>query len=577
MKWFNNRKVGVKVFLSCLVFMMIIAFISFQGITSMNNASHAFDTFYNNRFIPVRQMNRIMADLLQIRINMVQEQLNAEEGNFVEVENRIKSSKEITEAYNKEWIDFKKTIITKEGEKLASEWDKLAEIPKHTREEFAKAIHNNKLKDSSKLLAKWAVEFRPLRDKTIEFLNFLQKQAEIIKVEEEKAAKSVFIFSLAILAAAIFLGMLITFILARSVTKPVALGLAFAEKFAQGDLTARIDLDQKDELGQLGNALNISAQKLEELIGNVILAAQNLSQAVEQISSGNQNLSQRTSEQASSLEEIASTIEEATATTKNNADNANEANSLAGNTYKLAEEGGKLSFDAVKGINEINEVSKKISDITSVINEISFQTNLLALNAAVEAARAGEAGRGFAVVAGEIRNLAQRSGNAAKEIGGLIKETITKIDAGSSMVNKSGESLNKIIDAINSVTRVVSEINAASGEQKAGMDQLTVAITEMDNMTQQNAALVEETASASEEMANQAQELMAMTQQFKVGTSGGNGHGKKQIHLKAVEHHVPGTNGGKKTGNNGGHKIVPVKHETESIKKTMTEEGFEEF
>ena len=217
---------------------------------------------------------------------------------------------------------------------------------------------------------------------------------------------------------------------------------AVMDEMAQGNLLSRYQGKKtEDEIGAIAQSMNNALDQFEKLISDVVLASQNLAQAVEQISSGNQNLSQRTSEQASSLEEIASTIEEASAAINQNADNSNNAKNQSEKSTQMAVEGGKLVEEAVQSINDINTNSKKIGDIITVINEIAFQTNLLALNAAVEAARAGEQGRGFAVVAGEVRNLAQRSGNAATEIGSLIKNSIQMIEHGTEKVNKSGESL----------------------------------------------------------------------------------------------------------------------------------------
>jgi methyl-accepting chemotaxis protein len=320
------------------------------------------------------------------------------------------------------------------------------------------------------------------------------------------------------LTAIIIITLVIGFLI-RAILKSIKLLAHLADKISSGDFTERIEYSRKDEIGQLMTTLNSSADNLEKLISEIIAASQNLVSSIAEIASGNENLSQRTSEQASSLEEIAATVEETNASTKQNAGNATEANTLAEASSGLAEEGGQIVEKAVNSISEINNSSKKISEIITMINEIAFQTNLLALNAAVEAARAGEQGRGFAVVALEVRNLAQRSAGAAKEIGNLIKDSIGKIDDGTNLVNKSGEALKKIILSAKQVKNIISEIAASSDEQSRGIEQINTAVTEMDTMTQQNAALVEETAASSEEISNQAQELLAMVQQFKIRDS----------------------------------------------------------
>ncbi|HOP65088.1 MAG TPA: methyl-accepting chemotaxis protein [Spirochaetota bacterium] len=299
--------------------------------------------------------------------------------------------------------------------------------------------------------------------------------------------------------------------------KPLDLCKDVMSSMAEGDLSRRYTgRNNGDEIGEIADAMNRSLNSFEGIITEIINSAQNLAQAVEQISTGNQNLSQRTSEQASALEEMAASIEQATATIQQNAENAGTAKDLTDQGVTKSAEGNTIATEAVTAISEMNESSKKVAEITGVINSIAFQTNLLALNAAVEAARAGEQGRGFAVVAGEVRNLAQRAGSAAKEIENLINETITKVEKGTDLVNMAGTALSEITDAAKISAKIITEIAAASQEQKTGIEQINQAVVDLDMMTQQNAALVEETASASEEMAGQAQELTSMMKRFTV-------------------------------------------------------------
>ena len=289
---------------------------------------------------------------------------------------------------------------------------------------------------------------------------------------------------------------------------------------AQGDLTDQMTQAAEGDLGQIKRSINDVVENLTQTISVVRSGVEHVSSGAEQITKGNEDLSQRTSEQASSLEETSSAMEEMTSTVKQNADNAKQANQLAIAARDVANKGGAVTTKAVEAMGAINQSSKKIADIITVIDEIAFQTNLLALNAAVEAARAGEHGRGFAVVAAEVRNLAQRSATAAKEIKGLINESIQRVTDGSELVDQSGKTLAEIVGSVKRVTDIIAEITAASQEQASGIDQVNKAIMQMDETTQQNAALVEEATSASQSMKEQARALMHQVGSFKVTVNG---------------------------------------------------------
>ncbi len=288
---------------------------------------------------------------------------------------------------------------------------------------------------------------------------------------------------------------------------------------ARGDLTDHISNEYQGTFGQLKDDANATSDQLKEIITQIKNATDTINTASKEIAAGNSDLSQRTEEQASSLEETASSMEQLTSTVKQNAENAKQANQLAIGASDIASKGGTVVGQVVTTMNSINESSRKIVDIISVIDGIAFQTNILALNAAVEAARAGEQGRGFAVVAGEVRNLAQRSAAAAKEIKTLIGDSVNKVDDGSKLVEQAGHTMEEIVTAIRRVTDIMSEITAASQEQSAGIEQVNLAITQMDEVTQQNAALVEEAAAAAESLEEEARNLSDSVATFKVGES----------------------------------------------------------
>ncbi|WP_407644843.1 methyl-accepting chemotaxis protein [Flocculibacter collagenilyticus] len=295
------------------------------------------------------------------------------------------------------------------------------------------------------------------------------------------------------------------------------------DALAHGNLTKRIEADYEGVFDKLKRDANATADKLTDVIARISSSATMVASGADEIAQGNTDLSQRTEEQASSLEETASSMEEMTATVQQNAENSKVANELASDAKDRAQQGGEIVARAVSGMAEINEASNKIADIIGVIDEIAFQTNLLALNAAVEAARAGEQGRGFAVVAGEVRNLAQRSAAAAKEIKDLIRDSVTKVEDGTMAVNQSGETLKEIVEAVEKVSKMIADISVASQEQSSGILEVNKAIAQMDEMTQQNAALVEEASAAGESMAEQARAMSQLLSFFAISENGGGG------------------------------------------------------
>ncbi|TNV21220.1 HAMP domain-containing protein [Buttiauxella sp. B2] len=320
----------------------------------------------------------------------------------------------------------------------------------------------------------------------------------------------------AILLIVIAVIVLIWLGLQRVLLRPLQNVMEHIGAIAEGDLTRRIDTEGRSEMSKLAAGLNVMQQSLVRTVSTVRDNADSIYTGASEISAGSSDLSSRTEQQAASLEETAASMEQLTATVKQNTDNARQATHLAKNASDTALKGGRVVDSVVSTMNEIAESSEKIVDITSVIDGIAFQTNILALNAAVEAARAGEQGRGFAVVAGEVRTLASRSAQAAKEIKVLIENSVSRIDTGSNQVREAGDTMKEIVSAVTRVTDIMSEISSASDEQSKGIEQVAQAVSEMDSVTQQNASLVEESAAAAAALEDQASQLRLAVAVFRI-------------------------------------------------------------
>jgi methyl-accepting chemotaxis protein len=484
------------------------------GLGAMHFQNEGMRQIYDEELAPSEMLSRINTNSLMSFIVL------GEAATKVSNKDQVKQKLAEFEKYQAEMnalkVDFLKVPMSANVKALYGKWQATNDDYAQAKSDMVDAL-NQADEGASDVLE---LQVRPLlMDRQTQLAKLIEAkrdEAAAIYAKETAQYKTIRMLSIASLAIGLAVCLLIAALVIRSIIRTLTQTVAVANQIAEGKLGHDVQVTRNDELGQLQGAFRTMDERLTAIVSEVRHGSSSVSTAAQQISRGNDDLSQRTQEQASSLEETASSMEEMTSTVKQNAENASHANQLARGAREQAEKGGEVVAQTVVAMREINSSSKKISDIVSLIDEIAFQTNLLALNAAVEAARAGEQGRGFAVVATEVRNLAQRSAGAAKEIKGLINDSANKVKAGSELVDQSGKALAEIVDSVKKVTDIVAEIAAASSEQSAGIDQVNHAVLQMDEMTQQNAALVEESAAAARAMHEQATELSRQVSFFQV-------------------------------------------------------------
>jgi len=491
---------------------------------SVNKGNDALAYVYENRVLPTTALQEMDSDLKEIRFRMAGVLLDQ-----MPAAGSRNHLKEIRGKIFEDWENFKKA--TSENDYNEETKTQISKIDKQIA---LLPAFLDKL-DSAYATDEKSVITPMLEDEWPAVHSGLIKPISILLPEQQLAVKQTYengkatgqrlvIFGISILGISLFVGIIVVSLIIRSLLKQLGgepeYAAEIAGRIAEGDLTVTIEAKANNQ-----SSLLFAMKRMSESLTNIVTDVRNTTESItvasKEIAAGNSDLSQRTEEQASSLEETASSMEELTSTVKQNAENAKHANQLAANASDIAVKGGQAVGEVVQTMASISTSSKKIGDIISVIEGIAFQTNILALNAAVEAARAGEQGRGFAVVAAEVRNLAQRSAAAAKEIKTLIGDSVDKVDIGSRQVDQAGVTMNEIVAAVKRVTDIMAEISAASDEQSTGIEEVNRAIVQMDDVTQQNAALVEQAAAAAESMQGQAEALKQAVWVFKLKTERG--------------------------------------------------------
>ncbi|MBK4734955.1 methyl-accepting chemotaxis protein [Noviherbaspirillum pedocola] len=504
----------------------LVAFLSVQliagaviGIVSLGNANDEMRAMYNSRIVTLGQLDTIvrMVDRNETAVGVAV---------LGTAQDMAKAATEIDgniETISKQWSAYAATRLTAEEKRLA---DAFAERRKafvtQGLSAAVTALHAGDARTATEALrGPMTTLLKPMR----ESLEQLVKLQMDVAAEQYRRSQQTYIWvrnvCIAGMSAGIVLALLFGAWIVRGIVQPIQAAVKVADSVAAGDLTRVISVRSRDETGHLMGALKHMNDNLAHIVGKVRKGSDVIASASSQVASGSQDLSSRTEQQASSLEETASSLEELTSTVKQNADNARQANGLAASASEIAVKSGAVVDRVVETMESIDVASRRIADITSVIDGIAFQTNILALNAAVEAARAGEQGRGFAVVAAEVRSLAQRSAAAAKEIKSLIEDSVGKVDTGSRLAHEAGATMHEVVASVQKVTDIIAEITAASNEQSAGIEQVNGAVVQMDAATQQNAALVEEAAAAAEAMQREAAELVQAVAVFKIDVQAG--------------------------------------------------------
>jgi methyl-accepting chemotaxis protein len=513
----NNLKIGVRLGLGfgAIIFLLII--ISSVSIMRLKSGRDKTDEIVNNRYAKVVLLTKVKSNTNEFGHNLRSALLSSSSEEAKGFLDKMKNAYGVsTDLLDK----LEKVVDTPQGKTIFKEiTDARANYVAAAKQDI-KLIEVGEKDKAADYLIKEVIPAETAYNANMDHLSGLISDVmdnvgkEGIE-QADGATMLVTVLSVVATILAAIIGVLIT----GTITRPLSQAVAVAQAVAIGDLTSRIEVRGKDEAARLLQAIKDMNANLQNIVGEVRTGTQTIATASSQIASGNLDLSSRTEEQASSLEETASSMEELTGTVKQNAENARQANSLAVSASAVATEGGVVVSQVVETMSSIKESANKIVDIIGVIDGIAFQTNILALNAAVEAARAGEQGRGFAVVASEVRNLAQRSAAAAKEIKSLIGNSVEKVEDGARLVDQAGSTMQKIVESVKRVTDIMGEIAAASQEQTSGIEQINQAIMQMDDVTQQNAALVEEAAAAAASLEDQSAKLLQSVSMFKLNNN----------------------------------------------------------
>jgi methyl-accepting chemotaxis protein len=514
---FADIKVGIRLGTGFGLMLVLIILLVAMGLSRMAKVQDELDDITQDKMMKMTHLYAMREDLNRVEISVGNIALNPDDQDMAAETARIGKARSDYDAHARALH----SMLNNEAE--SGQFARIEAARAVTRQQFDKAIELGRANDKSGAILVLLHELQPNVEQRLAKLSEMIASQEKNTSENVSAAHALYsdtrALAISMTMLVLALGVFVAWSNTRSITRPLQQALRLANAVAKGDLSQRIEVESRDEFGQLLQALKDMNGSLTGIVAEVSDASAAITIATREIASGNSDLSQRTEQQASSLEETASSMEELTSTVKQNAANAKQANQLATRASDIAMRGGQAVDDVVRTMALISASSKKIADIIAVIEGIAFQTNILALNAAVEAARAGEQGRGFAVVASEVRNLAQRSAAAAKEIKVLIDASVDKVDIGSNQVEQAGTTMHEVVEAVKRVTDIMAEISAASDEQSAGIEEVNQAIVQMDDMTQQNAALVEEAAAAAEAMQGQAEVLAQAVSAFRLDRS----------------------------------------------------------
>ena len=483
------------------------------GIVNTRDASQTLGALYHDRVMPLDQLKAV-AD--GYAVGIVDAAHKTRDGAFTPEQ----GMRAISEARNKiraSWNAYIATTLIDQEQVLIAKAGPMLKTADQAVDELIAILRAG---DAERLRSFAAKDMYPAIDPIAEVVSqLIQVQLDVAREEYDASvakASTVLWASIIAIAVALGLGTVMSWTIIRSIIVPLSQAVTLAEAVAVGDLTSHVIAPSDDETGRLLKALGVMNDNLARIVGQVRASAESVAVGAKEIAGGNAALSQRTEEQAASIEETAASMEELTSTVRHNAQTASAASELARTASDAASRGGSVVSDVVRTMESITTASRKMADIIGVIDGIAFQTNILALNAAVEAARAGEEGKGFAVVATEVRNLAQRSAAAAKDIKALIGDSVDKVELGHQLAGGAGQTMTDIVNQFRQVTELINGISTASAEQSRGIDQIGEAVVQLDRVTQQNAALVEESAAAAESLRHQAAQMLDTVAVFRL-------------------------------------------------------------